>query len=60
MKPSGQKRRHFLKTSASAALAIPTISRGKNLNGRINHACIGVGGMMGFHDLQNFKSHPKT
>lgn len=29
-------------------------------NGKINHACIGVGGMMGGGDLGNFKSHPKT
>jgi len=26
---------------------------------KINHACIGVGGM-GYYDLQNFKSHPRA
>jgi hypothetical protein len=39
---------------------MPSFTRAANLNGKINHACIGVGGMMGFNDLQNFKSHPKT
>ena len=27
---------------------------------KLNHACIGVGGMMGFNDLQNFLSHPRV
>jgi len=39
---------------------MPALTRAANLNGTIHHACIGVGGMMGFNDLQNFKSHPKT
>jgi predicted dehydrogenase len=27
---------------------------------KLNHACIGVGGMMGFNDLQNFLKHPRV
>jgi len=57
-------RRHFLKTSATAAAAAPFISsaliHGAEANSKLNHACIGVGGMMGGNDLQNFKQHPKV
>ncbi len=58
-------RRHFLATAAlgSAGLAAGCVSAGPRRispNGRLNHACIGVGGMMGRNDLQNFLSHPRT
>ncbi|MDD2600429.1 MAG: Gfo/Idh/MocA family oxidoreductase [Kiritimatiellae bacterium] len=56
-------RRQFMAASGAAALAMggyaistprKTVARDK-----INHACIGVGGM-GYHDLQNFLSHPRA
>ncbi len=56
-------RRQFMAASGAAALAMSgcatrglrkTVTRDK-----INHACIGVGGM-GYNDLQNFFSHPRT
>jgi hypothetical protein len=55
-------RRQFLQRLAPVAgmIAAPNILRASNLNGRLQHACIGVGGMMGFNDLQNFKQHPRT
>jgi predicted dehydrogenase len=54
-------RRRFLQTLAPLAggLAAPNILRAANVNGRLQHACIGVGGM-GFGDLQNFKQHART
>ena len=52
-------RRRFLQTTAGAALAAPALTRAANLNGRGQHACIGVGGM-GHNDLKNFLSHKKT
>ncbi|MEI7909820.1 MAG: Gfo/Idh/MocA family oxidoreductase [Verrucomicrobiota bacterium] len=55
-------RRQFIQTLAPMAgvLVAPNILRAANLNSRLQHACIGVGGMMGFNDLQNFKQHPRT
>jgi len=55
-------RRQFIQTLAPMAgvLVAPNILRAANLNGRLQHACIGVGGMMGFNDFQNFKQHPRT
>jgi len=55
-------RRQFIQRLAPMAgiLAAPNILRAGNLNGRLQHACIGVGGMMGFNDFQNFKQHPRT
>ncbi len=51
-------RRTFLKTSA-AGLATFAISRpGFAANSKLNHACIGVGGM-GLQDLKQFKEHTK-
>lgn len=56
-------RRKFLITAATAAIGVPFAleASAKALaalpNGKLRHACIGVGGM-GAHDLQNFKSHP--
>lgn len=56
-------RRRFLQTTASAGLAVPCILRSSlwaaSPNGKLNHACIGVGGM-GWVDLQNFQQHPRT
>ncbi len=54
-------RRRFLQTLAPLAggLAVPNFLRAADLNSRLQHACIGVGGM-GFNDLQNFKQHPRT
>lgn len=56
-------RRHFLKTTAAAGLAAPFLigspGRAASANGKLSHACIGVGGMGG-GDLQNFLQHPKT
>ena len=56
-------RRTFVK-KASATLAAPFIfpSMGwpANSNSRVQHACIGVGGMMGGNDFNNFLSHGKT
>ena len=46
--PSRVDRRKFIKTSSVAAGAlafgVPTLLRGKNLNSKLNIACIGVGG----------------
>jgi hypothetical protein len=55
-------RRQFLHSLAPLAgvLAAPNILRAANLNGRLQHACIGVGGMMGFNDFNNFRHHPRT
>lgn len=52
-------RRFFLKATAGAALSAPAIVRGADLNGRVQHACIGVGGM-GLKDLKSFLEHGKT
>lgn len=56
-------RRQFVATAATATIAGPMIfgeaAQAASRNGKLNHACIGVGGM-GFHDLQQFKSHPNV
>lgn len=56
-------RRHFLRTTAAAGLAAPFILpaalRAASPNGKLNHACIGVGGM-GWNDVQQFKNHPRA
>jgi len=58
-------RRKFLLTAATAAIGAPFILEASakafatSPNGKLRHACIGVGGM-GAHDLQNFKSHPNV
>jgi predicted dehydrogenase len=57
-------RRQFLSVSAAATAGCFTgcataQPRAISANGKINHACIGVGGM-GFNDFQNFKSHPRA
>ena len=60
MKAKNYTRRSFLKAGAGTALAMPALTRAANLNGSVQHACIGVGGMMGYNDFQNFKAHAKT
>ena len=55
-------RRQFIQKATTAAFAAPFILRSKSSGlpqtGKLNHACIGVGGMMGMSDLQSFKKHP--
>lgn len=56
-------RRRFLQnslTSLSLPLILPHLNRARAAESKLNHACIGVGGMMGFNDLQNFLSHPRV
>src|SRR2546421_1428464 len=56
-------RRRFLQTAALATLAAPSILpsglRAAAPNSKLNHACIGVGGM-GWNDLHNFQQHPRV
>src|SRR5258708_39444437 len=59
-------RRKFLKAGAVAGLGGPLMlrgataqARGVSPNGKLNHACIGVGGM-GWNDLQNFLQHKRV
>lgn len=55
-------RRRFLQTAALAGAApmiLPSGLLAAAPNSRLNHACIGTGGM-GAGDLDNFKSHPKV
>jgi predicted dehydrogenase len=63
---SGMNRKQFLQLTAAAGLGTmlpgcttPPRPRRISPNGKLNHACIGVGGMMGGNDLNNFKSHPR-
>jgi len=55
-------RRAFLKKAAGSLMAAPFILRYPGLyqsqGSIVNHACIGVGGMMGMNDLNNFRKHP--
>ena len=59
-------RRQFLTASAAAGAfnlisgCAKTHPKRVSPNSKVAHACIGVGGMMGFNDLQNFHSHPRT
>ncbi|MEI7946957.1 MAG: Gfo/Idh/MocA family oxidoreductase [bacterium] len=60
------KRRTFLTTTLlgsgacfTRCLASEIKRRTLDANEKLNHACIGVGGM-GYHDFKNFLSHPKT
>ncbi len=57
-------RRQFLKTAAMAGAAAPFIFKSINAsaaspNGKLRHACIGVGGM-GAHDFSEFRGHNKV
>src|SRR5512145_3360865 len=59
----GLSRRRFLHCSAlSTGLPLlgATFAKAADGNARLQHACIGVGGMMGFNDLQNFLQHPRV
>lgn len=64
--PPPWSRRQFLRTAAVAGLTAPFIScssldskpRKISANEKLNHACIGVGGM-GWVDLHNFITHPR-
>lgn len=64
MNPHSIPRRRFLRSTAlglGAPLLLP--ERGfaaTEKNAKLQHACIGVGGMMGGTDLRNFLSHPGT
>ena len=51
-------RRKFLQTAVTAAIAAPLLLESCAPKTKLRHACIGVGGMMGLNDLQNFVSHP--
>ena len=51
-------RRKFIQTAATAAIAAPLLLESCAPKAKLRHACIGVGGMMGLNDLQNFVSHP--
>jgi len=57
-------RRKFLRRAATSALAAPFVLHyplySSSPNSKLNHACIGVGGMMGMNDLQNFRKHPNV
>ncbi len=44
----------------AGVFAAPNLLRAANLQSRLQHACIGVGGMMGGNDLLNFMQHPRT
>src|ERR1041385_913943 len=59
-------RRQFLRRATAAGVAVPFALSGRNTqakpaspNSKLNHACIGVGGM-GAGDLQNFLQHKKV
>lgn len=60
--PRTLSRRQFLRSAALAGLAAPLILpvglRGAAPNSKLNHACIGVGGM-GVGDRGTFARHPK-
>ncbi len=60
MKQLTSNRRKFLKAGLASAIFTPSISSSKNINSNIQHACIGVGGMMGYNDYKNISSHSKT
>ena len=54
-------RRKFIQNAATAAIGAPLIlrcsSNAPSSKNKLNHACIGVGGM-GWADLQKFKEDP--
>src|SRR5437016_13714115 len=61
-------RRRFLRTAGLAGLAGPALVSCRvpdphlsaiSANSKLNHACIGVGGM-GWGDLQEFLKHPRA
>jgi predicted dehydrogenase len=61
-------RRRFLRAALTTGAGVPLLLSCRtpapqvkvtSLNGRLQHACIGVGGM-GWGDMQNFLQHPKV
>jgi len=60
---TSQSRRTFLRNATLAGVAAPFILksglRAGTLNGKLQHACIGVTGIGG-HDLKEFRSHPRV
>ncbi len=56
-------RRKFLRSTTTAVFSAPYLLKSAVKHsmplGKLNHACIGVGGM-GMHDLQNFIQHPRV
>jgi len=52
-------RRRFLERAAAGAAAATLAPNVLGANEKLNHACIGVGGM-GSHDLRTFKGHRKV
>ncbi len=54
---SDTSRRNFLKTTAAGMAPFAIGRAGFASNSKLQHACIGVGGM-GWGDLNQFKSHP--
>lgn len=65
MKTRNIDRRGFLHTAGlvlAAPIIVPALGRAAPVakNGKLQHACIGVGGMMGGTDFSNFLSHPGT
>ena len=66
--PGCWSRRKFLRATVVSGFAAQFLGPGKILraqpkiisaNGKLNHACIGTGGM-GWNDLQNFLSHKRV
>lgn len=61
--PRTVTRRRFLQVTATVGLAAPVVLRSSlraaSLNVKLNHACIGVGGM-GWVDLQSFQQHSRV
>jgi len=61
-------RRQFLHRLVATGLSAPLFiscrstqsAQAISPSGKLNHACIGVGGMMGWGDLQNFLQHNKV
>jgi predicted dehydrogenase len=51
-------RRAFLRTAAAASLTAPALLRAAAPGAKLQHACIGTGGM-GVGDLENFRQHPR-
>jgi len=61
--PRSLSRRRFLQTTVASGLVAPFVLpsglRAAAPNAKLNHACIGVGGM-GWGDLQQFQKHPRV
>ena len=59
VRPGHLPRRHFLRVLGATPLAAPALLRAAAPNGKLQHACIGTGGM-GAVDLDNFRQHPRV